>query len=60
MIQVVRGRLSKQVAGDISLAEATAKVHRSRLMQRMKAPSLPEPGRMANLLDLVCEKPQHS
>ena len=30
MIQVARGRLSKQIAGDIGIAEATVKVHRSR------------------------------
>jgi FixJ family two-component response regulator len=58
MIQVVRGRLSKQIAGDIGIAEATVKVHRSRLMQKMRARSLPELGRMADLLDLVREKPQ--
>ena len=30
MLQVVRGRLSKQIAGDMGIAEATVKVHRSR------------------------------
>ena len=34
MIQVARGRLSKQIAGDIGIAEATVKVHRSRLMRK--------------------------
>jgi FixJ family two-component response regulator len=53
VIQVVRGRLSKQIAGDIGLAEATVKVHRSRAMRKMKARSLPELGRMANKLKLV-------
>src|SRR5258708_2632350 len=42
MIQVAHGRLSKQIAGDIGIAEATVKVHRSRLMHKMKARSLPE------------------
>ena len=32
-IQVARGRLSKQIAHDIGIAEATVKVHRSRAMQ---------------------------
>ena len=56
MIQVARGRLSKQIAGDIGIAEATVKVHRSRLMQKMHARSLPELGRMADRLKLVSEK----
>src|SRR6202050_4338535 len=53
MLQVVRGRLSKQIAGDIGIAEATVKVHRRRLMQKMKVRSLPELGRMANKLKLL-------
>ena len=53
VIQVARGRLSKQIAHDIGIAEATVKVHRSRAMQKMKAGSLPELGRMADKLKLV-------
>ena len=60
MIQVAHGRLSKQIAGDIGIAEATVKVHRSRLMHKMKARSLPELSRMADKLKLVSEEPQHS
>jgi FixJ family two-component response regulator len=60
MIQVARGRLSKQIAGDIGIAEATVKVHRSRLMRKMNARSLPELGRIADQLKLVPEKPRHS
>ena len=60
MIQVARGRLNKQIAGDIGIAEATVKVHRSRLMHKMKARSLPELSRMADKLKLVPEEPQHS
>jgi FixJ family two-component response regulator len=59
MIQVVRGRLSKQIAGDIGIAEATVKVHRSRLMQKMKARSLPELGRMADKLKVGPDEPHH-
>jgi FixJ family two-component response regulator len=58
MIQVARGRLSKQIAGDIGIAEGTVKVHRSRAMQKMKARSLPELGRMADKLKLVPDEPQ--
>lgn len=53
MVQVVRGRLSKQIAGDIGIAEATVKVHRSRLMRKMKANSLLGLSRMAEKLQLV-------
>jgi FixJ family two-component response regulator len=60
MIEVVRGRLSKQIAGDIGIAEATVKVHRSRAMRKMNARSLPELGRMADKLKLAPEKPQRS
>src|SRR6202162_5004952 len=59
VIQVARGRLSKQIAGDIGIAEATVKVHRSRAMRKMKVRSLPELGRIADRLKLVSEKPQH-
>src|SRR5436853_7897537 len=60
VIQVARGRLSKQIAGDIGIAEATVKVHRSRAMRKMKAGSLPELGRMAGKLKLVSDEPQGS
>jgi len=60
MIQVARGRLSKQIASDIGVSEATVKVHRSHAMRKMNARSLPEFGRMAAKLALVPEKPQDS
>jgi FixJ family two-component response regulator len=60
VIQVARGRLSKQIAGDIGIAEATVKVHRSRAMRKMNVRSLPELGRLVDRLKLVPEKPQHS
>ena len=58
VIQVSRGRLSKQIAYDIGIAEATVKVHRSRAMQKMKAGSLPELGRMVDKLKLLSDEPQ--
>jgi FixJ family two-component response regulator len=60
VIQVARGRLSKQIAGDIGIAEATVKVHRSRAMRKMNVRSLPELGRLVDQLELVAEEPQHS
>ena len=53
MIHVAQGRLSKQIAGDIGIAQATVKVHRSRAMQKMNAHSLPEFGQMATKLNLI-------
>jgi FixJ family two-component response regulator len=60
VIEVARGRLSKQIAGDIGIAEATVKVHRSRAMRKMDARSLPELGRMVDKLKLAPDEPQHS
>jgi FixJ family two-component response regulator len=57
MIEVARGRLSKQIAGDIGIAEATVKVHRSRLMRKMKAASLPALSRMVDKLKLLPDEP---
>ena len=53
MIQVVRGRLSKEIAGEIGVCEVTVKVHRSNMMRKMKVDSLPELGRVADKLNLV-------
>jgi len=53
MIEVVRGRLSKQIAFEFGVSEATVKVHRSNMMRKMKADSLPELGQMADKLDLL-------
>jgi FixJ family two-component response regulator len=59
MIQVVQGRLNKQIAGDIGISEVTVKVHRSNLRRKMCATSLPDLSRMADKLKLVPEKPSH-
>jgi FixJ family two-component response regulator len=60
MIGITAGRLNKQVANDVGIAESTVKVHRASLMRKMKARSLPELSRMADMLKLVAEKPQRS
>ena len=60
MVQVTAGRLNKQIANDIGIAESTVKVHRTHLMRKMKARSLPELSRMADMLKLAPEKPQRS
>jgi RNA polymerase sigma factor (sigma-70 family) len=35
LLHVVRGRLNKQIAGDLGIAEKTIKVHRARVMQKL-------------------------
>ena len=40
MARVVTGRLNKQIAFDLGNAEKTIKVHRARVMEKMKADSL--------------------
>ena len=52
MLLVVAGRLNKQIANEIGIAEATVKVHRTHLMRKMKARSFPELCRMADTLKL--------
>jgi FixJ family two-component response regulator len=60
MMQVTAGRLNKQIASDIGIAESTVKVHRTNLMRKMKARSLPELSRMADMLQLTPEKAPRS
>jgi len=60
MVQVTAGRLNKQIAHDIGISESTVKVHRTHLMRKMKARSLPELSRMADVLKLAPEKPARS
>ena len=48
MAHVVKGRLNKQIAGDIGISEITVKVHRGQVMRKMKAASLPDLARMAD------------
>jgi len=59
MFQVTAGRLNKQIAHEIGIAESTVKVHRTNLMRKMKARSLPELSRMADILKPMAEKLQH-
>ena len=35
MLHVIRGRLNKQIAGDLNIVETTVKVHRARVMEKM-------------------------
>ena len=57
MLQVLAGRVNKQIAYDIGLAKSTVKVHRSNLMRKLKARSLTELSRLANILDIGPQQP---
>ena len=56
MALVVVGRLNKLIAAELGLAEVTVKAHRSQLMHKMGAKSLPELVRMADRLGGASEK----
>lgn len=55
MARVVTGRLNKQTAGDLGVSEITVKVHRSQVMRKMKATSLPDLARMADKLKIASD-----
>jgi FixJ family two-component response regulator len=50
---VVSGRPNKQIATEIGTSEATVKVHRSQLMRKMAAESLPELVRMSEKIGIA-------
>jgi FixJ family two-component response regulator len=56
MTLVVSGRLNKQIASEIGASEATVKVHRGHVMQKMQAASVVDLVRMADKLELSPRK----
>jgi FixJ family two-component response regulator len=50
---VVCGTLNKQIAAELGASEATIKMHRSQVMKKMQAQSLPDLVRMADKLKSV-------
>jgi FixJ family two-component response regulator len=52
LAHVVAGKLNKQIASDIGVAERTVKAHRAQVMQKMRMGSLAELVRVASRLGL--------
>jgi len=53
---VVTGMLNKQIAGELGIAEKTVKVHRARVMEKMRARSVAELVRMADRAGVIVPK----
>ena len=60
LIQVVEGRLNKQIAGEMGITETTVKVHRSNMMRKIKATSVAELCRIVDRLNLLPENSKPS
>jgi FixJ family two-component response regulator len=52
---IVSGKLNKQIADDLGMAERTVKLHRAQVMQKLAAGSPAELGRLAERLRLLSE-----
>jgi FixJ family two-component response regulator len=50
LVRVAEGRLNKQIAGELGITETTVKVHRSNMMRKMEAASVPQLCRMVDKL----------
>jgi len=54
---VVTGLLNKQIASELGVSEKMIKVHRGRVMERMRAASLPELVRLADQGGVIAPRP---
>jgi FixJ family two-component response regulator len=57
MALVIRGRLNKQIAAELGIAEKTVKIHRGNVMRKMGAGSVPDLVRMADALGIRLPPP---
>jgi FixJ family two-component response regulator len=53
---VVSGRLNKQIGGELGIGEKTVKVHRARVMDKMRASSVAELVRLADRAGVIVPK----
>jgi FixJ family two-component response regulator len=53
LVHVVSGQLNKQIAGDLGTAEKTIKVHRARVMEKMRVQSVADLVRLAERAGLA-------
>ena len=54
---VVTGMLNKQIAAELGVVEKTVKVHRARVMEKMRAGSVAELVRLADTVGVIAPKP---
>jgi FixJ family two-component response regulator len=60
MVRVAEGRLNKQIAGELGITETTVKVHRSNMMRKIEATSVPQLCQMVDKLKLLNLLPGNS
>ncbi|TXH33412.1 MAG: response regulator transcription factor [Rhodospirillaceae bacterium] len=60
LARVAEGRLNKQIAGELGITETTVKVHRSNMMKKIGATSVPELCRIVDKLKLLKLLPENS
>jgi FixJ family two-component response regulator len=58
-VSVASGMLNKQIAFQYGISEKTVKVHRAHVMEKMRAETSVDLVRMADLLELPCERGGH-
>jgi FixJ family two-component response regulator len=56
LLLVVSGFLNKQAARDLGISENTVQIHRRRVMRKMRARTLPDLVRMAEVLNVPCSR----